>query len=154
MRSRKFVTGTVLVLLACALPVIAHHSVSAEFDFNKTIDVTGAIARIEWGNPHVYVEVDSKDPASGGTARWRLQMAAPVCMEKHGISRVTMTVGSTITVRDAPRAKDGSLTIPVFTMIYENKSIRVVRAPSDPPVSSVSPTASDIEKNALSWCAP
>ena len=81
-------------------------------------------------------------------------MAAPACMEKHGISRTTMTLGSTITVRDAPRARNGSFTIPVFEMTYGGKSIRVVRSPSDPPVANVSLTANRIESYVLGWCAP
>ena len=43
-------------------PIVAHHSVSAEFDTTKTINFTGTVKEINWGNPHIYTVVDATDP--------------------------------------------------------------------------------------------
>jgi hypothetical protein len=36
--------------LACALPSLAHHAVTAEFDPAKTITLRGVISKVEWIN--------------------------------------------------------------------------------------------------------
>jgi hypothetical protein len=39
-------------LILGAVPVLAHHSISAEFDPSKEWSVTGTLSRIDWINPH------------------------------------------------------------------------------------------------------
>ncbi len=38
------------VLLA-AIPAVAHHSVAAEYDFDKPVEFTGTLKQMEWINP-------------------------------------------------------------------------------------------------------
>ena len=40
-------------VLVSAAPIVAHHSVSAEFDTTKTIKFTGKVKEINWSNPHI-----------------------------------------------------------------------------------------------------
>jgi len=145
MKTRQLRAVLFCLFLAFALPAVAHHSLSAEYDSGKLLDLTGTITRVEWVNPHAWVEIDGKDPADGRTQHWKLEMASITCLVKHGISKETMTLGSTITVHDSWRAKDGSFHTPVFTMIYGNRSYRVQRSPSDPQVDLTEPDY---------WCAP
>ena len=49
--------------LVFAGKALAHHSVQAEFDINKTITVVGTVVKVEWINPHSYLTVESKDAA-------------------------------------------------------------------------------------------
>ncbi len=39
-------------LLLIAVPVIAHHSFSAEFDIDQPITLEGTLTELEWINPH------------------------------------------------------------------------------------------------------
>jgi hypothetical protein len=45
-------------LLLLAIPVLAHHSATAEFDSSKTFSVKGTLTKLEWFNPHVYIYAD------------------------------------------------------------------------------------------------
>ena len=54
-------------VLVSAASLVAHHSVSAEFDTTKTIKFTGKVTGINWGNPHIYTLVEAPDPANGKT---------------------------------------------------------------------------------------
>ena len=51
MRASLFGLG-VGMILAAAMPVLAHHSFSAEFDANKPITLKGTLTKMEWVNPH------------------------------------------------------------------------------------------------------
>ena len=45
-----------------AIPVVAHHSISAEFDTSKPITFTGTVKKVAWMNPHIYTQVEVKQP--------------------------------------------------------------------------------------------
>jgi len=61
------------ILLAAVLPVLAHHSFEAEYDFNKTLKVTGTVTKMEWMNPHAHFYVDVKE-ASGKVTNWNFEL--------------------------------------------------------------------------------
>src|SRR6202049_5346787 len=46
--------------LLLAIPVFAHHGFQFEFDGSKYIYITGTLTKVEWENPHIYFNVESK----------------------------------------------------------------------------------------------
>src|SRR5689334_18813910 len=93
--------------LACAVPVIAHHSFAAEFDSGKTMTLHGVVSKVDWINPHIFVYVDVKDDA-GKTTTWALQSLPPLFFRGSGLTRdVLMSNKQEVTVTANP-AKDGS----------------------------------------------
>src|SRR6185436_10826585 len=52
MRMRRAVVGVVAGLLLAAVPVVAHHAFSAEFDINKPFNLRGTLTKWEMVNPH------------------------------------------------------------------------------------------------------
>jgi hypothetical protein len=94
-------------LTVFAIPVLAHHSFSSEFDSNKRITVSGVISKVEWINPHVYFHVDVKDSKTGKVTTWLFELHSPNSMRRDGLTKAMMPVGMPLKV-DGYAAKDGS----------------------------------------------
>jgi hypothetical protein len=94
------------VAVVAAMPALAHHSFSAEFDGGKLIELKGVVTRIEWANPHVYFYLDVKDD-KGNTANWGCEAASPGSLHRQGWNRDSLKVGDQVIVGGYP-ARDGS----------------------------------------------
>jgi hypothetical protein len=92
-------------LLACGLPVAAHHSFAAQYDRDKPITLKGAITRLEWANPHIYFYIDVT--AGGATANWAIEGGAPSTLYRAGWRKDSAKVGDVVTI-DGFLARDGS----------------------------------------------
>jgi len=101
-----------LVVLFAALwfgaRVAAHHSFAAEFDASNPVAVTGAVSKVEWRNPHIWVYLDVRDP-DGTVTPWQCEGGAPNPMTRRGWNRNTLKLGQELTIQGY-RAKDGSNT--------------------------------------------
>src|SRR5437870_9833333 len=95
------------LIVASAIPVLAHHSFAAEFDTQKPVNLTGVVTKVEWMNPHTYFYVDVKDSASGKVTNWACEMGSPNGLTRQGWTRNTLKVGM-IVAFEGTRAKDGS----------------------------------------------
>jgi hypothetical protein len=102
-RLALFIAG---VGLAATAPLSAHHAFSAEFDATKAIRLTGALAKIEWTNPHSYFYVDVKED-DGTLVHWTCEAGSPGALSRQGFKRGTLKLGDTVVI-DGYRAKDGS----------------------------------------------
>jgi Family of unknown function (DUF6152) len=90
-----------------AVPLVAHHSVAAEFDLHKQIKLIGVLRRVEWGNPHTLLFIDVKDAGGDKTASWALELPSRNVLERLGWNRDPFKAGIVLTVEGYP-AKDGS----------------------------------------------
>ncbi len=91
-----------------AVPAIAHHSFAAEFDANKSVKLTGAVTKLEWTNPHIWVYLDAKDD-SGNTAKWQCEGGPPNTLTRNGWTKDSLKPGDQVTIEGFV-AKDGSKT--------------------------------------------
>jgi hypothetical protein len=106
MSSRLIASGFLTVLLGAG-SVSAHHNMSASFDFNNRVTITGTLAKVDWRNPHVELIVDAKDGQQVQT--WRLEGPAPGFFRDRDVSKADFegAIGKAVTV-EASRARDGS----------------------------------------------
>lgn len=95
-----------LGLLLLAMPVLAHHSSTAEFDSSKTFTVKGTITKLEWFNPHVYMYADVTDE-NGKVTPYSFETGPPGNLRRAGVLKTMFNVGDVVTI-DASIAKDGS----------------------------------------------
>ena len=95
-----------LALLSSAIPLLAHHSVTAEFDSSKSFTVKGTITKIEWVNPHIYMYADVKDD-NGTVTPYSFEGGPPGNLRRAGVLKTMFNVGDSVEI-EAYIAKDGS----------------------------------------------
>ena len=119
-------------LVAAAVPVIAHHSVSAEFDTTKTVTFTGKVKEVNWGNPHIYTSVETTDPDSGKPTTFRVEGGAPNALFRNGWRKDTLKIGETVKVT-GNRAKNPESTNIGQATILNEAGKRVFNGQNTPP---------------------
>ena len=110
-RARSIAAVALIMSLASLLIVAplayAHHSVAGQFDVHHTVTLSGVVSKVNWVNPHIYIELAVKEPANQA-ATWRLE-GVPVGMaRKAGLSSSMLKGhGETVTIVAHP-ARDGT----------------------------------------------
>jgi hypothetical protein len=95
-----------LAIFVAAWPALAHHSFAAEFDADKPVQVTGAVTKIEWTNPHARFYVDVKDD-QGSIVNWNIELGPPLILQRLGWRHDSLKIGDQVTV-EGYAARDGS----------------------------------------------
>ncbi len=93
-------------LMLAAVPMLAHHSFSAEYDRSKSVTLKGTVTKVEWMNPHARFYVDVKDD-KGSTTNWEFELGSPNGLMRSGWTRNSLKQGDVIPVAGS-LAKDGS----------------------------------------------
>ncbi len=99
----------VALVIAGATTTQAHHSFAAQYDNNKPVNMTGALTKLEWTNPHVYIYIDVTDAATKKVTNWAFEMGPPHMLQRSGWKRNSLKTGEVLTI-DGWLARDGSNT--------------------------------------------
>ena len=98
----------VMISVAGATALLAHHSVPGQFDVSKPMTLKGVISKVDWINPHIYVHLDVKE-SDGTTNTWALATLPTAMMRRAGLTRESLQgkAGEEVTITAVP-ARDGS----------------------------------------------
>ena len=108
MKTRLMILATLFLSVVSAATLAAHHDVEAKFDSKKEVTVTGIVAQVLWANPHAAFVIDVRE-AGGKVVTWQVEVAPPHLLSNIGVTRDTVAVSSSVTVKMWP-ARDGSHT--------------------------------------------
>ena len=94
MKNTLFVAAVVIVLVAAAVPLSAHHSWPV--NMSQLVTVKGTVTEIMWGNPHpmITLEVRTDD---GTIEKWLVGGPAINRMEANGWTKTTVKPDDVIT---------------------------------------------------------
>ena|SRR5579883_592581 len=84
----------------------AHHSF-ATFDEHSTKTLVGTVKQVQWTNPHIWLQVVVKDPATGKSVEWSIEGGSPNGLHRQGWKRSTIKEGDAVELVIHP-LKDGS----------------------------------------------
>ena len=130
MRTRSILAIACFILMIANV-VSAHHG-SSTFDPNKPVELTGAVSRLDWMNPHCIVYFEVKD-SSGKTATWAVQTTPPNVMTRAGLTREALSLGTVITASGLLPRGDGTA------------AAATIPAPSSP--SGPGPSATELARS-------
>jgi hypothetical protein len=83
-------------IIAGAISMQAHHSISAEFDTSKRITFSGTVKQVDWGNPHIYTHVEVKE--GDKVIVYKVEGAAPNDLFRQGKRKDDVKVGEKVNV--------------------------------------------------------
>ena len=105
--SHRSIVCVALAAMLLAGSAWAHHNMSALFDFNDRVTVSGTLSKIDWRNPHIELVVDTKSGEQVQT--WSLEGPPPSFFRARDINKsdIEAALGKPVTA-EASRARDGS----------------------------------------------
>ena len=92
--------------MATSAVLQAHHAFAAEFDARKEVTLKGAVTKVEWVNPHVWIHVDVKKP-DGKVESWAIEAGTPNVLFRRGVTKQSLKSGTEVVI-DGYQAKDGT----------------------------------------------
>ena len=110
---KKLISGLAALAIGTVIavtPARAHHSVSAEFDTSKPVEFTGTVKKVEWTNPHIYTQVETKG-ADGKTIVYRVEGGAPNALYRSGWRKDTLKVGEQVSVKGIRAKREDSTNV-------------------------------------------
>lgn len=74
--NRRILIALAFALVPLTHKALAHHNMTAIFDFNDRVTLTGTLSKVDWRNPHIYLTVDVKN-AGGAVESWQAEGPSP-----------------------------------------------------------------------------
>ena len=91
MNKKLIILAGAAALLAVA-PASAHHSF-AMFDNQKNVTLEGTVKEFQWTNPHSWIQLVVKDPATGKEVEDSIEGGSPNGLSRSGWKRTSLKAG-------------------------------------------------------------
>jgi hypothetical protein len=103
----KVAVVSLVVTASIAGVVHAHHSITANFDQSREIDIVGTVVDFNYVSPHASLVIDgiayeNGEPLTGTAERWEIESSAVKGLAGRGITAETFLPGDEIMVRGSP----------------------------------------------------
>lgn len=122
MSFRSFGLLVVCGLLLVAVPALAHHAVAAQYDMDKPVEITGALKKMEFINPHSMLHLEVTNP-DGTKTVWIFQTTNAGTLRSRGLARSgpgSLEPGATYTVKGFA-ARNGNPMGFLRTLVFPDK---------------------------------
>jgi len=100
MRNKALLVSGILCLFA-AVPLPAHHSMSAKYDTQQSISLNATVTKITWNNPHVRLYAQASDEGVSN-ATWEFEMGSPNLLLENGWKLDTFRQGDHVVIKAYP----------------------------------------------------
>src|SRR5690348_10364338 len=96
--TRRTSASLALVVILLTQAAWAHHNMTALFDLNDRVTLTGTFTKVDWRNPHIYLSMDVKG-ADGKMETWQIEGPPPSFFRIRDIGKADFegAVGKTVT---------------------------------------------------------
>ena len=91
----------IVVLVVGSQAAFAHHSVTANFDRNIRVEITGTLTAFHLRNPHTHLEVDVVEE-DGSVSNWLVEWGTRNDLIRRGVDVYSINEGEEITVMMIP----------------------------------------------------
>ena len=103
-------TGVLAIAAIAALSAgaAAHHNMTAVYDLNDRVALAGTLTKVDWRNPHIYIDVDATREG-GKVETWKAEGPAPFFFRSRDTSKADFeqAIGKPVKL-EVSRARDRS----------------------------------------------
>ena len=117
MRSHSVIVIVGILSILTVMPVRAHHAFSSEFDADKPVNLSGAVSKLEWVNPHAWIHIDVTGE-DGKVETWMIETGSPNVLLRRGFNKSMVQIGTIIRIKGfaakggSHKANGGEMTLP------------------------------------------
>jgi len=97
----KLIAPAVLIATIAAAAAQAHHSFTATYFEDRTIEVEGKLLQFMFRNPHSFVHIEAPDE-KGELHRWAVEWGGAGQLAGQGVTNQTLRVGDVVTITGNP----------------------------------------------------
>jgi hypothetical protein len=97
----KLLAPAALVAIIGAVAAHAHHSFTATYFEDRTVEIEGKLLQFMFRNPHSFVHVQAPDE-NGDMQRWAVEWGGAGQLSSQGVTNQTLRVGDVVTITGNP----------------------------------------------------
>jgi hypothetical protein len=97
----KFVAPAALLAALTCAAVQAHHSFTATYFEDRTVEIEGKLMQFMFRNPHSFVHVEAPDE-NGQLHRWAVEWGGAGQLAGQGVTNQTLRVGDVVSIQGNP----------------------------------------------------
>src|SRR5262245_2035452 len=97
----RLISSVLAIGILAAGRALAHHSFSATYFEDKTVQIEGKLVQFQFRNPHSFIQVEVKDD-KGQIQRWSIEWGGASQLGAQGVTNETLKYGAIVTLSGAP----------------------------------------------------